>query len=91
MKYEEDKILDELMEYIRKTYGQHYVQSETNIQALDAMEATGVVSDFCRGNIIKYAMRYGKKDGYNKKDLQKIAHYAILLMYFDKEKFSNGS
>ena len=27
-------------------------------------------------------MRYGKKDGYNKKDLMKIIHYTILLWHF---------
>jgi hypothetical protein len=30
---------------------------------------------------MKYAQRYGKKDGYNRKDLMKIIHYAIIAMY----------
>jgi hypothetical protein len=33
------------------------------------------------GNIIKYAMRYGKKEGYNEKDLLKIIHYAIMALH----------
>ena len=36
---------------------------------------------FCIGNIMKYAQRYGKKNGYNRKDLMKIIHYAIIAMY----------
>ena len=42
----------------------------------------GHVKEACHSNIIKYAMRYGKKDGYNKKDLMKIIHYTILLWHF---------
>jgi hypothetical protein len=30
---------------------------------------------------MKYAKRYGKKGGYNRKDLMKIIHYAIIEMY----------
>ena len=40
---------------------------------------------FCIGNIMKYAMRYGKKDGKNIKDLQKIIHYAIINIYLEQE------
>ena len=36
---------------------------------------------FCIGNIMKYAMRYGKKDGKNPEDLLKIIHYAMIAMY----------
>ena len=35
---------------------------------------------FCIGNIIKYAQRFGKKDGRNDKDLYKVIHYAIILL-----------
>ena len=35
---------------------------------------------FCLGNVIKYAQRYGKKDGKNRKDLLKIMHYAIIAL-----------
>ena len=31
-------------------------------------------------------MRYGKKDGYNKKDLLKIIHYTILLWHFTQDE-----
>ena len=35
------------------------------------------------GNILKYAQRYGKKDGKNKKDLMKVIHYAIIQLSQD--------
>ena len=42
---------------------------------------------FCMGNIMKYAMRYGKKEGHNDTDLYKIVHYAIIALHLnDKEK-----
>ena len=36
---------------------------------------------FCIGNIIKYAQRYGKKGGFNRNDLTKVAHYVIIMLY----------
>ena len=40
---------------------------------------------FCVGNIMKYAMRFGKKD--NKKvELQKIIHYAIIALHLQENK-----
>jgi hypothetical protein len=36
---------------------------------------------FTIGNIMKYAQRYGKKNGYNRKDILKIIHYAIMLLH----------
>ena len=39
---------------------------------------------FCIGNIMKYAMRYGKKD--NKRlELLKIIHYAIIALHIEEE------
>ena len=32
------------------------------------------------GNILKYAKRYGNKEGKNRKDLLKILHYAIIML-----------
>ena len=31
--------------------------------------------------MLKYAQRYGKKDGRNRKDLLKIIHYAIIMLH----------
>ena len=36
---------------------------------------------FCMGNILKYAQRYGKKNGYNRADLMKVLHYALMALY----------
>jgi hypothetical protein len=32
------------------------------------------------GNIMKYAKRYGNKEGKNRKDLLKILHYGIIML-----------
>jgi hypothetical protein len=35
---------------------------------------------FALGNVLKYAQRYGKKQGYNRADLMKILHYTIIAL-----------
>ena len=77
-KYDEDKNMKQIMEYIDATYSQHY---SGKYQATDMIIDDGHGTGFCVGNIMKYAKRYGKKDGYNRKDLMKIIHYAIIEMY----------
>lgn len=78
-KYDEDKTLAELANYIDATYGQHY--SIDKFQATEFIIDGGHGEGFCIGNILKYAQRYGKKDGRNRKDLLKILHYAIIMMH----------
>ena len=78
-KYDEDKTLAELANYIDATYGQHY--SRDKFQATEFIIDGGHGEGFCIGNIMKYAQRYGKKDGRNRKDLMKILHYAIIMMH----------
>ena len=78
-KYDEDKTLAELANYIDATYGQHY--SIDKFQATEFIIDGGHGEGFCIGNIMKYAQRYGKKDGRNRKDLLKILHYAIIMMH----------
>ncbi len=80
-KYNEDNLLDDVFEYVKSTYGQHYVGNK-EIQTLDVWESMDIAEDMCLGTIVKYAMRYGKKDGKNKKDLLKIIHYAILALHY---------
>ena len=74
-----DDILDELGDYIKATYGEHYV-GETEIQGIDVWETNGSLLTTSRDTALKYLQRFGKKDGYNKKDLLKALHY-ILIMY----------
>jgi len=79
-KYNENEILKELTGYITDTYNQHY--SSDQIQTLDLIESCGDGEAFCRSNILKYASRYDKK-GTARRDILKIMHYAVLLMYFN--------
>jgi len=81
-KYEEDKIVSELLGYIRGTYQQHYSAGDDQIQTLDLIEACGDGEPFCRSNILKYASRYDKK-GTARRDILKILHYAVLLLHFN--------
>ena len=81
-KYSEDKIVKELLEYVRGTYNQHYSAGDDKIQTLDLIEACGDGEAFCRSNILKYASRYDKK-GTARRDIMKIMHYAVLLMNFN--------
>lgn len=83
-KFSEDKTLTEIKTYIDKTYDAHY--GNGRYQATDMIIDAGHGESFCVGNIMKYAMRYGKKDGRNQIDLLKLIHYAIIAYYIgDKE------
>jgi hypothetical protein len=83
-KYNEEKIVKELLEYVRGTYNQHYSAGDDKIQTLDLIEACGDGEAFCRSNILKYASRYDKK-GTARRDIMKILHYAVLLLnFYDK-------
>lgn len=88
-KYNEGAILDELTDYINNTYGEHYV-GKNNVQTIDVWESLDIVKQVCQGTAIKYLMRVGKKQGFNRKDLLKAIHFIILLLYFhDKEESNN--
>ena len=78
-RYNEDKTLEALKSYIDATYGQHY--SRDKFQATEFIIDGGHGEGFCIGNVLKYAQRYGKKDGRNRKDLLKILHYAIIMLH----------
>jgi hypothetical protein len=82
-KYNEDKALREIEEYINKTYGQHY--SKSKIQATEYIVDQQQSLDFLTGNVIKYISRLGKKDGFNKNDVLKAIHYCIMALYYIDE------
>ena len=86
MKYNEDKIVEEILNYIKGTYNQHYSTGKDGFQVQDLFKTLNIGKDFCHANAIKYLCRYGKKNGYNRGDLIKAAHYIILLLNYDKEK-----
>ena len=85
MKYNEDKIIQEISDYITSTYGEHYSTTKDGFQVQDMLRQLGIDKDFCQANAIKYLCRYGKKDGKNRKDLLKAIHYVILLMSSEDE------
>ena len=76
--FDEGKYLKEIWDAIDSTYISHYAQNK--IQSTEFIADAGHGEGFCIGNIIKYAQRYGKKNGYNREDLKKIVHYAIIMM-----------
>ena len=84
-KYNEDKALAELSKYIDSTYDEHY--SKNKFQATEFIIDGGHGEGFCIGNIMKYAQRYGKKNGKDRSDLLKVIHYGIIALYInDMEK-----
>jgi|TARA_R100001129_G_scaffold185544_1_gene174085 hypothetical protein len=83
-KFKEDQLLQLIRQHIDDTYNEHY--SNGKYQATDMILDAGHGEGFSIGNIIKYAMRYGKKDGKNPNDLLKIIHYAIIALYLNREQ-----
>jgi hypothetical protein len=81
-KYEEDKTLKELEEYLIGTYQSHYTSEQSKTQTLDLIESIGDAEPFSRSNAIKYLSRFGRKNGKSKTDLLKAMHYCILLYHF---------
>jgi hypothetical protein len=81
-KYSEDMIIQDLSEYINRTYGEHY-KAQDEIECFDAWIALGTASGTFRDNAMKYLWRYGKKNGSNKDDLMKALHYIMLLLHND--------
>ena len=81
-KYNEDKTLKEIEQYLTSTYHQHYTSQESKTQTLDLIESIGDAEPFTRSNAIKYLSRFGKKGGKSKLDILKAIHYCILLYHF---------
>ena len=77
--FDEDKYLTEIWDTIDNTYSSHYAQNK--VQSTEFIADAGHGEGFCIGNIIKYAQRYGKKGGFNRNDLTKVAHYDIIMLY----------
>ena len=81
-KYEEDKTLKEIEQYLSSTYHSHYTSETSKTQTLDLIESIGDSEAFTRSNAIKYLSRFGKKNGKSKMDILKAIHYCILLYHF---------
>ena len=82
-KFDENINLRSVHQYIDNTYTEHYAHSK--YQATDMNIDAGHGEGFCIGNIMKYAMRYGKKNGKSEKDLLKIIHYALIALHLNQE------
>ena len=85
MRYDEKASLKEIEKYIESTYGQHYV-GKNEFQIQDLLHSIDIAVPFCQASAMKYLARLGKKNGFNRTDLLKAAHYIILMMYFSNEK-----
>lgn len=91
-RFNEGEILKQVEDYIVSTYEAHYTNGEhSRLQAIDLIAAIGDGVPFCRDNIIKYASRYGFKDGLSKRDALKIIHYGILMYHFARHDVINSS
>tara|TARA_B100001094_G_scaffold49469_1_gene44955 strand:- start:4040 stop:4345 length:306 start_codon:yes stop_codon:yes gene_type:complete len=77
-KFNEGALIEELLTYVSKTYDGHY--SKNKFQSTEFIVDCDHGMGFALGNVLKYAQRYGKKDGYNRKDLLKILHYALIAL-----------
>ena len=78
-KYNENDNILELLKYVNSTYEQHY--SKNKFQATEFIIDGGHGEGFCIGNIMKYAQRYGNKNGCNRQDLLKVIHYALIMLH----------
>ena len=78
-KYNENDNILELLKYVNSTYEQHY--SKNKFQATEFIIDGGHGEGFCICNIMKYAQRYGNKNGYNRQDLLKVIHYALIMLH----------
>ena len=95
-KFNEANTIAQIKRYVDRTYERHYANGK--YQATDMIIDAGHGEGFCIGNIMKYAMRYGKKpDRFtgelkDEGDLLKIIHYAIIALHlWTEEKINSGT
>ena len=83
--YGEDKIINEIFTYIKSTYNQHYAGND-QIQTTQFIMSNCQNYEFLTGCAIKYLARFGKKEGYNRKDVLKAIHFCVMILhYLDKK------
>jgi uncharacterized protein DUF3310 len=75
------------LSYFRSTYQQHYAgkNGQRPVQVVDLLAANDILEPFCRGAIVKYILRYGRKGGKSRLDLLKAAHYLVMLLNENQE------
>lgn len=75
----EKKALKELESYVLGTYAEHYAKNGT--QAIDLIIDSGYAVEHSMACVIKYAARFGKKEGAKPKhDVLKMAHYCLIAL-----------
>jgi hypothetical protein len=77
--------LNDVNGYIHDTFQEHY-SSDGGIQLVDFFHSNGDGMAYARTSAMRYLARYGKKDGYNKRDLLKAVHCICLLYFFSKDE-----
>jgi len=93
-KFNEANTIAQIKRYVDGTYERHYGYGQ--YQATDMIIDADHGEGFCIGNIMKYAMRYGKKPDpvtgelKNQEDLLKIIHYAIIALHLWTEEAINS-
>jgi|TARA_R110000782_G_scaffold75645_1_gene150972 hypothetical protein len=87
-KFDEDITLQMIKTYIKNTYDEHYAKDK-KYQATDMIFDSGYGEGFCLGNIMKYAMRYKRKDEGYLADIKKLIHYAIILYGEEMKRIHN--
>ena len=84
-KFDEGEYIDGIHGYVTSTYKEHFAKGK--YQATDVILDSGHGEGFCIGNILKYAQRYGRKNGKDRNDLLKVVHYGMIALYInDMEK-----
>lgn len=78
-KRNEDKIIAGIKQYVDATYSQHYT-SDSGRDVCDDWEDLGIAKEAYHSNMVKYVKRFGKKEGWNPKDIMKVIHYGIFLL-----------
>lgn len=92
-KFDEDKYVKEIAEYVDSTYKQHYSgDDKKSTQTMELINARkGRAEGFCIGNILKYADRYEQKGDSDawRKDIMKVIHYGVLMLYIHDKNYEN--
>jgi hypothetical protein len=83
-KYREPALIREIHSYIDSTYTQHYTK-DGNTQVTEFIVQQRNSYEFLIGCAMKYTARYGKKEGFNKKDLLKAIHTLIQALHYHYE------
>lgn len=87
-KYNEKNLIEETLTYINSTYSEHYAG---DIQTVEYIMANSDSFDFLTGSVQAYIARFGKKDGYNRRDILKAIHFCTMILYYvDKKNLSTN-